>query len=104
MINIRMQNKDSAKRLTPKITVVGVGGAGGNAVNNMITGGLQGCEFVVCNSDAQALDGSLSPVKIQLGATVTGGLGAGEMPAQVMAQAEPGTLWERIQYWVRENW
>ena len=88
MINVRMQHKDTVKRLTPKITVIGVGGAGGNAVNNMISAGLQGCEFVVCNSDAQALEGSLSDVKLQLGATVTGGLGAGAKPEIGRAAAE----------------
>lgn len=79
MINIRMQNKE-VQKLSPKITVVGVGGAGGNAVNNMISTGLEGCEFVVCNTDAQAIDGSLCQNKIQLGVTVTGGLGAGAKP------------------------
>jgi cell division protein FtsZ len=79
MINIRMHNKEVHK-LSPKITVVGVGGAGGNAVNNMISSGLEGCEFVVCNTDAQALDGSLCQNKLQLGTTVTGGLGAGAKP------------------------
>src|SRR5687768_5506614 len=87
MINIRMQHKE-AKKVTPKITVIGVGGAGGNAVNNMISSGLQGVEFVVCNTDAQALDGSLCETKIQLGATVTGGLGAGAKPEVGRAAAE----------------
>lgn len=79
MINIRMHNKEVHK-LSPRITVVGVGGAGGNAVNNMIGSGLEGCEFLVCNTDAQALDGSLCQNKLQLGVTVTGGLGAGAKP------------------------
>ena len=79
MINIRMHNKEVHK-LSPRITVVGVGGAGGNAVNNMIGSGLEGCEFIVCNTDAQALDGSLCQNKLQLGTTVTGGLGAGAKP------------------------
>ena len=55
-INVRMQSPTN--RLKPKITVVGVGGAGGNAVNNMINSQLEGCEFLVCNTDAQALEGS----------------------------------------------
>lgn len=96
MINIRMQNKD-VKKLSPKITVVGVGGAGGNAVNNMISSGLQGVEFVVCNTDAQALDGSLCDVRVQLGATVTGGLGAGAKPEVGRAAAEE-TLDEIMQH------
>src|ERR1700756_3264033 len=75
MINIRMQNQNN--RLKPRITVVGVGGAGGNAVNNMINSHLEGCEFLVCNTDAQALEGNSSPHKIQLGVNVTRGLGAG---------------------------
>lgn len=79
MINVKMQPTGNT-RLSPKITVLGVGGAGGNAVNNMITSGLEGCEFVVCNSDAQALEGSMADNKVQLGATVTGGLGAGAKP------------------------
>ncbi len=87
MINVRMQHKE-VQKLSPKITVLGIGGAGGNAVNNMIASGLQGCEFVVCNTDAQALEGSLSEAKVQLGATVTGGLGAGAKPEIGKAAAE----------------
>lgn len=87
MINVRIPHKE-VQKLSPKITVLGVGGAGGNAVNNMITSGLQGCEFVVCNTDAQALDGSLSENKVQLGADVTGGLGAGAKPEIGRAAAE----------------
>ena len=67
-------------QLKPRITVVGVGGAGGNAVNNMITSHLEGVEFVVANTDAQALAQSLSERRIQLGATITQGLGAGSRP------------------------
>ena len=58
-------------QLKPRITVVGVGGAGGNAVNNMITSHLEGVEFVVANTDAQALAQSLSERRIQLGTTIT---------------------------------
>ena len=64
----------------PRITVIGVGGAGGNAVNNMINGGLEGVEFVVANTDAQSLQQSLSEQRIQLGVNVTHGLGAGARP------------------------
>ena len=60
-----------------KIKVIGVGGAGGNAINNMIASGLQGVKFITANTDAQALDISRAPVKIQLGAVLTEGLGAG---------------------------
>jgi len=86
MLNIRMHSQDT--RLRPKITVIGVGGAGGNAVNNMISSGLEGCEFLVCNTDAQALDSSIAEQKIQLGPNVTRGLGAGANPEIGAAAAE----------------
>ena len=66
--------------LKPKILVMGIGGAGGNAVNNMITSELQGVEFVVANTDAQALKQNFSDRRIQLGAELTEGLGAGSKP------------------------
>ncbi len=66
--------------LKPRITVLGVGGAGGNAVNNMITAKLEGVSFVVANTDAQALHQSKASHKIQLGAKLTEGLGAGAKP------------------------
>lgn len=64
----------------PKLCVVGVGGGGGNAVNDMITRGIRGVEFIAVNTDAQALRKNLSPVKIQAGAVLTKGLGAGARP------------------------
>lgn len=85
-INVKIQNQSN--RLKPKITVIGVGGAGGNAVNNMITSHLEGCEFLVCNTDAQALEGNASGHKIQLGVNVTRGLGAGANPEIGRAAAE----------------
>src|ERR1700755_671688 len=66
--------------LKARITVFGVGGAGGNAVNNMITAGLQGVDFVVANTDAQALASSKAERVIQMGVQVTEGLGAGSQP------------------------
>jgi cell division protein FtsZ len=66
--------------IRPKITVVGVGGAGGNAVNNMIRSKLEGVDFLVANTDAQALQQSQCERRIQLGSTVTKGLGAGARP------------------------
>ena len=66
--------------LRPRITVFGVGGAGGNAVDNMIEKNLEGAEFVVANTDAQALQQSSAPTKLQLGVKVTEGLGAGAKP------------------------
>ncbi|MFD1329379.1 cell division protein FtsZ [Mycoplana ramosa] len=74
--------------MRPKITVIGVGGGGGNAVNNMIAENLQGAEFVVANTDAQALTMSKASRIIQLGADVTGGLGAGAHPEIGRAAAE----------------
>ncbi len=87
MINVRIQNEKQTE-LSPKIKVVGVGGAGGNAVNNMINSNLDGVDFVVCNTDAQALAGSAAEHVIQLGRTVTGGLGAGANPSVGKAAAE----------------
>src|ERR687887_609324 len=80
--------KPDITELKPRITVFGVGGGGGNAVNNMITAGLKGVEFVVANTDAQALTMSKSERLIQLGAHVTEGLGAGSQPEVGRAAAE----------------
>ena len=96
MINIRMQHKD-VKRQTPVIKVAGVGGGGNNAVNNMIAGGAQGVDFIVCNTDSQALDGSLCEIKVQLGEAVTGGLGAGAKP-EVGRKAAEESIENVMQY------
>ena len=77
-----------ATELKPRIVVFGVGGAGGNAVNNMITASLEGCDFVVANTDAQHLTYSKSDARIQLGQTITQGLGAGAHPEVGMNAAE----------------
>ena len=74
--------------MRPRISVVGVGGAGGNAVNNMIRSNLEGVEFIVTNTDNQALSNSLADRRLQLGATVTQGLGAGSRPDIGQAAAE----------------
>jgi cell division protein FtsZ len=74
--------------LKPKIAVIGVGGAGGNAVNNMITSHLEGVEFIVANTDAQALSSCLTERRIQLGTSITHGLGAGARPEIGRAAAE----------------
>ncbi len=66
--------------LSAKIKVLGIGGAGGNAINDMITSQMVGVDFIAANTDAQALERSLAPVKIQLGASTTRGLGAGGDP------------------------
>ncbi|HKT53270.1 MAG TPA: cell division protein FtsZ [Caulobacteraceae bacterium] len=78
----------TATELKPRIVVFGVGGAGGNAVNNMIESGLGGVEFVVANTDAQQLAFSKTERRIQLGVTVTQGLGAGAHPEIGMSAAE----------------
>ena len=74
--------------LRPRITVLGVGGAGGNAVNNMIASKLEGVEFIVANTDAQALAQSKAERRIQIGAQLTEGLGAGARPDVGRAGAE----------------
>ncbi len=76
------------RELKPRIMVCGVGGAGGNAVNNMIVSGLIGVDFVVANTDAQALSSSRAERVIQMGLQVTGGLGAGSQPDVGRAAAE----------------
>ncbi len=86
-MTINLQKPDITE-LKPRITVFGVGGGGGNAVNNMINAGLRGVDFVVANTDAQALTMSKSDRIIQLGAAVTEGLGAGSQPEVGRAAAE----------------
>ncbi|MEX2297259.1 MAG: cell division protein FtsZ [Dongiaceae bacterium] len=85
-LNLSMPNK--AHEIKPRITVVGVGGAGGNAVNNMIRSNLEGVEFIVSNTDSQALAQSLCERRLQLGTTITQGLGAGSRPDVGRAAAE----------------
>ncbi|NNL36455.1 MAG: cell division protein FtsZ [Silicimonas sp.] len=84
-LNLTMPTHEELK---PRITVFGVGGAGGNAVNNMIEKCLEGVEFVVANTDAQALQQSSASTKIQMGVRVTEGLGAGARPSVGAAAAE----------------
>src|SRR6201747_3238905 len=84
-INLKMP---PTRELRPRITVLGVGGAGGNAVNNMIEAGLEGVDFVVANTDAQALTMSKAKRIIQMGSQVTEGLGAGSQPEVGRAAAE----------------
>ncbi|MCA1774648.1 MAG: cell division protein FtsZ [Loktanella sp.] len=84
-LNLSLPGQDELK---PRITVFGVGGAGGNAVNNMIEQQLDGVEFVVANTDAQALQQSMSSSKIQMGVKVTEGLGAGARATVGAAAAE----------------
>ncbi|MBT8408968.1 MAG: cell division protein FtsZ, partial [Alphaproteobacteria bacterium] len=84
-LNLMMPQQHDLK---PRITVFGVGGAGGNAVNNMIEKKLDGVEFVVANTDAQALQQSTASNRIQMGVKVTEGLGAGARPSVGAAAAE----------------
>src|SRR5260370_42466865 len=82
--------------MKPRISVVGVGGAGGNAVNNMIRSNLVGGEFLICNTDAQAMMQNLAERRIQLGVSVNRGLGAGPRP-DVGRAAPQGALDETLQ-------
>jgi len=86
MINLSIPQ--ASNQLHPRITVVGVGGAGGNAVNNMIRANLEGVEFLVCNTDSQSLAQSSAERKLQLGTGITQGLGAGSRPDIGRAAAE----------------
>ncbi|AYD01509.1 cell division protein FtsZ [Neorhizobium sp. NCHU2750] len=86
-MTIKLQKPDITE-LKPRITVFGVGGGGGNAVNNMITAGLEGVDFVVANTDAQALTMTKAERIIQMGVQVTEGLGAGSQPEVGRAAAE----------------
>jgi cell division protein FtsZ len=87
MMSINLKIPD-IREMKPRITVFGVGGAGGNAVNNMIGAGLQGVDFVVSNTDAQALTMSKAERIVQMGVQVTEGLGAGSQPEVGRAAAE----------------
>ena len=87
-MTINFSAPEVEEQLKPRITVIGVGGAGGNAVNNMISKQLEGVEFVVGNTDAQALAQSLAEKRVQLGRAITHGLGAGSRPDMGRAAAE----------------
>ncbi|MBL4869797.1 MAG: cell division protein FtsZ, partial [Robiginitomaculum sp.] len=93
-INLSMPK---AVELKPRIVVIGVGGAGGNAVNNMIASGLDGVEFIVANTDAQSLALSKADRRIQMGGAITQGLGAGMQP-QVGAEAAESSLPEILEH------
>ena len=93
-INLNIPNLSELK---PRITVFGVGGAGGNAVNNMIESRLEGVEFVVANTDAQALMQNSASRRVQMGTALTQGLGAGSQP-QIGAAAAEEALPEILDY------
>ena len=88
-INLTVPKKTESSELKPRITVIGVGGAGGNAVNNMIQMGLEGVEFVVANSDAQALSHSSADRRIEMGTEVT--------PIPPLDKQRPRSPWRK--YW-----
>jgi cell division protein FtsZ len=71
---------DEDRQPPAKIKVIGIGGAGGNAVNRMIQARIEGVEFIAANTDIQALRNSMAPIKLQLGAKLTNGLGCGAIP------------------------
>ncbi|MGM0559970.1 MAG: cell division protein FtsZ [Pseudomonadota bacterium] len=87
-MSLNLSVPETQEVLRPRITVIGVGGAGGNAVNNMIRSNLEGVEFVIANTDSQAMQQSLCEERIQLGRNITSGLGAGSRPDVGRAAAE----------------
>ncbi len=87
-MTINLMTPSQQTDFKPRITVIGVGGAGGNAVNNMIRANLEGVDFLVCNTDAQAMTQTMCERKLQLGADLTKGLGAGSKPDVGRAAAE----------------
>jgi cell division protein FtsZ len=87
-MTLNLSTPRNTHEIAPRITVIGVGGAGGNAVNNMIRSNLEGVEFMVTNTDAQALAQSICDRRIQLGLNITQGLGAGSRPDIGRAAAE----------------
>ena len=87
-IKLGIPESEGVHEMKPRIVVIGVGGAGGNAVNDMIASQLEGVEFLVANTDAQALGHSKADRKVQIGINVTGGLGAGAKPDVGRAAAE----------------
>ena len=85
------------KNQSSQIKVMGIGGGGSNAVNYMFENGIKGVDFVICNTDVQALEASLVPIKIQLGVNLTEGLGAGANPevGKRAAEESGGTALQR---------
>ena len=97
-INLGVPKTDQTTELKPRITVIGVGGAGGNAINNMIESHLEGVDFVAANTDAQALEQSKTERRVQLGESITQGLGAGSRPdiGRVAAEEAIDDIFEQI--------
>ena len=98
---LEMERSNSAK-----LKVIGCGGAGGNAVNRMIGAGLRGVEFIVANTDTQALAQSLAPTRLQIGAVTTRGLGSGGDPStgRRSAEEDEAVLLVRRRYDPRAGW
>ena len=94
-LNLSIPQPDQINDIKPKITVIGIGGAGGNAVNTMINANVSNIEFITANTDGQALSRSLTPRQIQLGKNITSGLGAGS-DSEIGRQAAEETLEEVI--------
>ncbi len=102
--SIRISFNEEARN-DAKIKVIGVGGGGGNAVNRMIDAGVEGIEFIVANTDLQALRMSHAPVKLQLGVKLTNGLGAGAKILQVGRKAALGrTPTKSSKRWKARTW
>src|SRR6201995_3616695 len=80
VMTVSIEFADEQQEYDARIKVIGCGGSGGNAVNTMINFGLEGVEFIVVNTDAQALGSSAAATKVHIGANVTRGLGAGADP------------------------
>ena len=91
-MTINLTVPQTMQELRPRITVVGVGGAGCNAVNNMIDANLEGVDFLVANTDGQSLAHSLASRKLQLGTSLTGGLGVGSKPEVGRKAAEESLM------------
>ena len=98
-MTINISLADVGQNLHPQITVLGVGGSGGNAVNNMMTSNLEGVEFLIANTDAQALQSSSCKSKIQLGIKSTKGLGAGMRPdvGKIAAEEALNEIGEKLE-------
>lgn len=101
-MSISLSAPDTAPELQPRIVVIGVGGAGGNAVNNMIAKELEGVDFIAANTDAQALSRSRADRRIQMGSDVTLGLGAGARP-EVGEQAAAESMEDILQHFEGAN-
>jgi cell division protein FtsZ len=95
---LRIQLGDDPRRPGARIKVIGIGGGGGNAVNRMVRAGFPGVEFIVANTDVQALQQSVAPIKVQLGEKLTKGLGAGADPVigRAAALEDTGRLLEAL--------